>query len=52
MLGEHGRRRPRVQPAALCIRRHQLVVGSPPRPVRHGDVVQLVHGMTTRFLNT
>ncbi|XP_034520602.1 protein O-mannosyl-transferase 1 isoform X1 [Ailuropoda melanoleuca] len=32
--------------------RHQLVVGSPPRPVRHGDVVQLVHGMTTRFLNT
>ncbi|XP_069333080.1 protein O-mannosyl-transferase 1 isoform X5 [Eulemur rufifrons] len=32
--------------------RHQLVVSSPPRPVRHGDVVQLVHGMTTRFLNT
>ncbi|KAK2502328.1 hypothetical protein MC885_003983, partial [Smutsia gigantea] len=32
--------------------RHQLVVSSPPRPVRHGDMVQLVHGMTTRFLNT
>lgn len=32
--------------------RHQLVVNNPPRPVRHGDVVQLVHGMTTRFLNT
>ncbi|XP_058380317.1 protein O-mannosyl-transferase 1 isoform X5 [Diceros bicornis minor] len=32
--------------------RHQLVVNDPPRPVRHGDVVQLVHGMTTRFLNT
>ncbi|XP_059266479.1 protein O-mannosyl-transferase 1 isoform X1 [Mustela nigripes] len=32
--------------------RHPLVVSSPPRPVRHGDVVQLVHGMTTRFLNT
>ncbi|XP_066111992.1 protein O-mannosyl-transferase 1 isoform X2 [Saccopteryx bilineata] len=32
--------------------RHQLEVSSPPRPVRHGDVVQLVHGMTTRFLNT
>ncbi|XP_016052088.1 PREDICTED: protein O-mannosyl-transferase 1 isoform X2 [Miniopterus natalensis] len=32
--------------------RHQLEVNSPPRPVRHGDVVQLVHGMTTRFLNT
>nr|XP_051685571.1 protein O-mannosyl-transferase 1 isoform X2 [Oryctolagus cuniculus] len=32
--------------------RHQLVVSSPPRPVRHGDLVQLVHGMTTRFLNT
>ncbi|KAM6184051.1 protein O-mannosyl-transferase 1 isoform 1-T4 [Erethizon dorsatum] len=32
--------------------RHQLVVSNPPRPVRHGDVVQLVHGMTTRLLNT
>ncbi|KAM7092571.1 protein O-mannosyl-transferase 1 isoform 1-T3 [Molossus nigricans] len=32
--------------------RHQLEVSAPPRPVRHGDVVQLVHGMTTRFLNT
>ncbi|XP_028612820.1 protein O-mannosyl-transferase 1 isoform X2 [Grammomys surdaster] len=32
--------------------RHQLVVSNPPRPVRHGDIVQLVHGMTTRLLNT
>lgn len=32
--------------------RHRLEVSNPPRPVRHGDVVQLVHGMTTRFLNT
>ncbi|KAM5299666.1 protein O-mannosyl-transferase 1 isoform 5-T5 [Ctenodactylus gundi] len=32
--------------------RHELVVSNPPKPVRHGDVVQLVHGMTTRFLNT
>uniref|UniRef100_A0A2K5TSZ6 Dolichyl-phosphate-mannose--protein mannosyltransferase n=1 Tax=Macaca fascicularis TaxID=9541 RepID=A0A2K5TSZ6_MACFA len=32
--------------------RHQLVVSSPPRRVRHGDMVQLVHGMTTRSLNT
>ncbi|XP_036095371.1 protein O-mannosyl-transferase 1 isoform X5 [Rousettus aegyptiacus] len=32
--------------------RHRLEVSSPPRPVRHGDVVQLVHGMTSRFLNT
>ncbi|XP_069870975.1 protein O-mannosyl-transferase 1 isoform X1 [Dipodomys merriami] len=32
--------------------RHPLVVSSPPRPVRHGDIVQLVHGMTTRLLNT
>ncbi|XP_023400585.1 protein O-mannosyl-transferase 1 isoform X2 [Loxodonta africana] len=32
--------------------RHQLVVGNPPRPIRHGDIVQLVHGMTTRLLNT
>ncbi|XP_062815112.1 protein O-mannosyl-transferase 1 isoform X8 [Anolis carolinensis] len=30
----------------------QLVVSNPPRPVRHGDLVQLVHGITTRFLNT
>ncbi|ELK37369.1 Protein O-mannosyl-transferase 1 [Myotis davidii] len=32
--------------------RHQLEVSNPPRPVRHGDVVQLVHGMTSRLLNT
>uniref|UniRef100_A0A3P8YGI6 Protein O-mannosyl-transferase 1 n=1 Tax=Esox lucius TaxID=8010 RepID=A0A3P8YGI6_ESOLU len=32
--------------------RCDLVVSSPPRPVRHGDVVQLLHGMTSRFLNT
>ncbi|XP_021564323.1 protein O-mannosyl-transferase 1 [Carlito syrichta] len=32
--------------------RHQQVVSNPPRPVRHGDVVQLVHGMTSRLLNT
>lgn len=32
--------------------RHQLVVNNPPRPVRHGDIIQLVHGMTTRLLNT
>ncbi|XP_034027321.1 protein O-mannosyl-transferase 1 [Thalassophryne amazonica] len=31
--------------------RQELVIGSPPRPIRHGDVVQLVHGMTSRFLN-
>lgn len=32
--------------------RQELVVGSPPRPVRHGDIIQLVHGMTSRFLNS
>ncbi|XP_004713302.1 protein O-mannosyl-transferase 1 isoform X1 [Echinops telfairi] len=32
--------------------RHQLVVSNPPRPIRHGDTVQLVHGMTARLLNT
>ncbi|XP_063754336.1 protein O-mannosyl-transferase 1 isoform X2 [Eleginops maclovinus] len=32
--------------------RQQLVVSSPPRPIRHGDVIQLVHGMTSRFLNS
>ncbi|XP_028918289.1 protein O-mannosyl-transferase 1 isoform X2 [Ornithorhynchus anatinus] len=31
---------------------HKLVVNSPPQPVRHGDIVQLVHGITTRLLNT
>ncbi|XP_053138518.1 protein O-mannosyl-transferase 1 isoform X2 [Hemicordylus capensis] len=30
----------------------QLVVNNPPRPVKHGDIVQLVHGITTRYLNT
>ncbi|XP_068771442.1 protein O-mannosyl-transferase 1 isoform X5 [Struthio camelus] len=30
----------------------QLVVSNPPRPVRHGHIVQLVHGITTRYLNT
>ncbi|XP_072286162.1 protein O-mannosyl-transferase 1 isoform X3 [Pyxicephalus adspersus] len=32
--------------------RQDMVVGSPPRAVRHGDTIQLVHGMTGRFLNT
>ncbi|TRY95916.1 hypothetical protein DNTS_021436 [Danionella cerebrum] len=32
--------------------RQSLVVSSPPRPVRHGDVIQLLHGMTSRYLNT
>ncbi|KAI2664416.1 Protein O-mannosyl-transferase 1 [Labeo rohita] len=32
--------------------RHSVVVSSPPRPVRHGDIIQLLHGMTSRYLNT
>uniref|UniRef100_A0A3P9PPB4 Protein O-mannosyl-transferase 1 n=1 Tax=Poecilia reticulata TaxID=8081 RepID=A0A3P9PPB4_POERE len=32
--------------------RQELVVDSPPRPVRHGDIIQLVHGMTSRLLNS
>ncbi|XP_039201115.1 protein O-mannosyl-transferase 1 isoform X3 [Crotalus tigris] len=32
--------------------RQQLVASNPPRPVRHGNIVQLVHGITTRYLNT
>ncbi|XP_056138982.1 protein O-mannosyl-transferase 1 isoform X2 [Lampris incognitus] len=32
--------------------RQELVVSRPPRPVRHGDVIQLLHGMTSRFLNS
>uniref|UniRef100_A0A3Q2T130 dolichyl-phosphate-mannose--protein mannosyltransferase n=1 Tax=Fundulus heteroclitus TaxID=8078 RepID=A0A3Q2T130_FUNHE len=35
----------------LCFRQ-ELVVDTPPRPIRHGDVIQLVHGMTSRFLNS
>ncbi|KAL2079813.1 hypothetical protein ACEWY4_025557 [Coilia grayii] len=33
-------------------RRQDLVVSSPPRVVHHGDIIQLLHGMTSRFLNT
>lgn len=33
-------------------RRQELVVTSPPRVVQHGDIIQLLHGMTSRFLNT
>ncbi|KAK6196438.1 hypothetical protein SNE40_001664 [Patella caerulea] len=29
-----------------------LVVEEPPRPVKHGDIVQLVHGITSRALNS
>ncbi|XP_058492669.1 protein O-mannosyl-transferase 1 isoform X1 [Solea solea] len=32
--------------------RQELVVGSPPQTVRHGDIIQLVHGMTSRYLNS
>ncbi|XP_068105015.1 protein O-mannosyl-transferase 1 [Hyperolius riggenbachi] len=32
--------------------RQEMVVSSPPRAVRHGDVIQLVHGITSRLLNT
>ncbi|XP_076010428.1 protein O-mannosyl-transferase 1 isoform X2 [Genypterus blacodes] len=32
--------------------RQDLFVSSPPHSVRHGDVIQLVHGMTSRFLNS
>ncbi|XP_073412052.1 protein O-mannosyl-transferase 1 isoform X3 [Dendrobates tinctorius] len=32
--------------------RQDMVVNSPPRVVRHGDTIQLLHGMTARFLNT
>ncbi|MFT7805001.1 protein O-mannosyl-transferase 1 isoform X1 [Arapaima gigas] len=32
--------------------RQDLAVSSPPRTVKHGDVIQLLHGMTSRFLNT
>lgn len=36
----------------LCVfLRNLLVVDEPPKPVKHGDVVQLVHGITSRALN-
>ena len=28
-----------------------MAVGDPPEPIRHGDVIQLVHGITSRALN-
>lgn len=35
----------------LIFFRNLLVVDEPPKPVKHGDVVQLVHGITSRALN-
>lgn len=32
--------------------RDDLVVGDQPDPIKHGDVVQLVHGITSRALNS
>ncbi|KAI8779277.1 protein O-mannosyl-transferase 1 [Biomphalaria glabrata] len=32
--------------------KQDLMVDDPPVPVRHGDIVQLVHGITSRALNT
>lgn len=51
-VGHGDKEGPLTNQPALRVRRHPLVVSNPPRPVRHGDIVQLVHGMTTRFLNT
>uniref|UniRef100_A0A8D8M8C3 Protein O-mannosyltransferase 1 n=1 Tax=Cacopsylla melanoneura TaxID=428564 RepID=A0A8D8M8C3_9HEMI len=32
--------------------RNSITVDSPPSPIRHGDVIQLIHGMTLRALNS
>ncbi|CAN2390589.1 O-mannosyl-transferase 1 [Pristimantis euphronides] len=32
--------------------RQDMFISLPPRVIRHGDTIQLVHGMTARFLNT
>ncbi|XP_059150933.1 protein O-mannosyl-transferase 1-like [Physella acuta] len=32
--------------------RQDLMVEDPPKPVKHGDIIQLVHGITSRALNT
>ncbi|XP_005092590.1 protein O-mannosyl-transferase 1 [Aplysia californica] len=31
---------------------HDLMVDDPPVPVKHGDIVQLIHGVTSRALNS
>ena len=36
----------------LCINsRDALVVDEPPIPIKHGDIIQIVHGLTGRALN-
>lgn len=32
--------------------RDSMVVDDPPKPVQHGDIIQLVHGITSRALNS
>lgn len=32
--------------------KNSITVDSPPTPVRHGDVIQLIHGMSVRALNS
>lgn len=34
----------------MCVSK-ELTVDDPVQPVRHGDVIQLIHGMTQRPLN-
>ena len=35
----------------ICVDRNNLLVEDNPEYVRHGDVVQLIHGITSRALN-
>ena len=35
----------------ICVDRNNLLVDDNPEYVRHGDVVQLIHGITSRALN-
>ena len=35
----------------LCVDRNNLVVDDTPEYVRHGDIVQLIHGISSQALN-
>lgn len=35
-----------------CLRSEDLVVGEPLEPIKDGDVIQLVHGISSRALNS
>ena len=36
----------------ICYFRQSMTVDEPPVPIQHGDIIQLVHGITSRALNS